>query len=358
MLQLRRFYTRPCQEPKLLLTAGVAQLFSMDDKPNDRRSFENALSPLSSSSFFNGSSSIPIFHSSLANSTPSLPLPLNGENFRSASGDQLATTSSSSMTGGSTSPGIMSFQTEQKFSKGDVVKTPNGVRKKFNGKQWRRLCSKEGCTKESQRRGFCSRHLSMKGKEMRAFSYAAATAAATKMFAMSNTRPQQQSSQPLCDLIYKSATNYSVSSGPISNHGKAPSSSVNSSLPTPLDLLPVLSPACAWRPSPPSEGSYFNSTPPLHTPPSTNIPHWTSFPTPFASSSASPTVPPSASAFTSHVSSHILTAFPGKTGDSATATSSTPVSASTSAPVTTSSFFSSGGGGAGDLAIQPITACP
>lgn len=45
---------------------------------------------------------------------------------------------------------------------GDVVKTPNGVRKKFNGKQWRRLCSKEGCTKESQRRGFCSRHLSMK----------------------------------------------------------------------------------------------------------------------------------------------------------------------------------------------------
>ncbi|VDN98670.1 unnamed protein product, partial [Rodentolepis nana] len=45
---------------------------------------------------------------------------------------------------------------------GDVVKTPNGVRKKFNGKQWRRLCSKEGCTKESQRRGFCSRHLSLR----------------------------------------------------------------------------------------------------------------------------------------------------------------------------------------------------
>ncbi|GAA50178.1 protein capicua homolog [Clonorchis sinensis] len=65
----------------------------------------------------------------------------------------------------------------QRFKKGDVVKTPNGVRKKFNGKQWRRLCSREGCTKESQRRGFCSRHLSMKGKEIRALGYAAAIAA-------------------------------------------------------------------------------------------------------------------------------------------------------------------------------------
>lgn len=53
----------------------------------------------------------------------------------------------------------------QKFKKGDVVSTPNGIRKKFNGKQWRRLCSKEGCTKESQRRGYCSRHLSMKGQK-------------------------------------------------------------------------------------------------------------------------------------------------------------------------------------------------
>ena len=50
--------------------------------------------------------------------------------------------------------------TNQKYKKGDVVSTPNGIRKKFNGKQWRRLCSKEGCAKESQRRGFCSRHLS------------------------------------------------------------------------------------------------------------------------------------------------------------------------------------------------------
>ena len=54
--------------------------------------------------------------------------------------------------------------TPHKYKKGDVVSTPSGIRKKFNGKQWRRLCSKEGCSKESQRRGYCSRHLSLKGK--------------------------------------------------------------------------------------------------------------------------------------------------------------------------------------------------
>ncbi len=54
--------------------------------------------------------------------------------------------------------------TPHKYKKGDVVSTPNGIRKKFNGKQWRRLCSKPGCSKESQRRGFCSRHLSLKGR--------------------------------------------------------------------------------------------------------------------------------------------------------------------------------------------------
>ncbi|RVE66778.1 hypothetical protein OJAV_G00110750 [Oryzias javanicus] len=57
---------------------------------------------------------------------------------------------------------------QQKYKKGDVVCTPTGIRKKFNGKQWRRLCSREGCSKESQRRGYCSRHLSMKTKEMEA----------------------------------------------------------------------------------------------------------------------------------------------------------------------------------------------
>ncbi|XP_051776903.1 protein capicua homolog [Erpetoichthys calabaricus] len=55
---------------------------------------------------------------------------------------------------------------QQKYKKGDVVCTPNGIRKKFNGKQWRRLCSRDSCMKESQRRGYCSRHLSMRTKEM------------------------------------------------------------------------------------------------------------------------------------------------------------------------------------------------
>ncbi|XP_061927814.1 putative transcription factor capicua isoform X12 [Apis cerana] len=57
--------------------------------------------------------------------------------------------------------------TPHRYKKGDVVATPSGVRKKFNGKQWRRLCSKEGCSKESQRRGYCSRHLSLKGSCLR-----------------------------------------------------------------------------------------------------------------------------------------------------------------------------------------------
>lgn len=57
-----------------------------------------------------------------------------------------------------------------KYKKGDIVSAPNGIRKKFNGKQWRRLCSKEGCTKESQRRGYCSRHLGMKSSSMSSLS--------------------------------------------------------------------------------------------------------------------------------------------------------------------------------------------
>ncbi|RDD44520.1 Protein capicua-like protein [Trichoplax sp. H2] len=56
------------------------------------------------------------------------------------------------------------------YKKGDVVITPMGVRKKFNGKQWRRLCSKEGCYKESQRRGYCSRHLTQHGDSIKGAS--------------------------------------------------------------------------------------------------------------------------------------------------------------------------------------------
>ncbi|MFH4979989.1 hypothetical protein AB6A40_006698 [Gnathostoma spinigerum] len=59
------------------------------------------------------------------------------------------------------------IQQQQRYKKGEIVTTPGGIRKKFNGKQWRRLCSKDGCNKESQRRGYCSRHLSLKGMSIR-----------------------------------------------------------------------------------------------------------------------------------------------------------------------------------------------
>lgn len=57
--------------------------------------------------------------------------------------------------------------TPHRYKKGDIVVTPSGIRKKYNGKQWRRLCSKKDCNKESQRRGYCSRHLSLKGSGLR-----------------------------------------------------------------------------------------------------------------------------------------------------------------------------------------------
>lgn len=57
--------------------------------------------------------------------------------------------------------------TPHRFKKGDVVQSESGVRKKFNGKQWRRLCSNPNCNKESQRRGFCSRHLNQKSGTQR-----------------------------------------------------------------------------------------------------------------------------------------------------------------------------------------------
>jgi len=43
--------------------------------------------------------------------------------------------------------------------KGEIRTQEDGVKRKFNGKQWRRLCSVRDCYKESQRNGFCSRHL-------------------------------------------------------------------------------------------------------------------------------------------------------------------------------------------------------
>ena len=46
-----------------------------------------------------------------------------------------------------------------------MTSSQSQIRKKFNGKQWRRLCSKDDCPRESQRRGLCSRHLSQKGRQ-------------------------------------------------------------------------------------------------------------------------------------------------------------------------------------------------
>ncbi|PAV83848.1 hypothetical protein WR25_19588 isoform B [Diploscapter pachys] len=66
--------------------------------------------------------------------------------------------------GFSAPPSLTEQMVQQRYKKGEIVTTSGGIRKKFNGKQWRRLCSKEGCNKESQRRGYCSRHLSLKSK--------------------------------------------------------------------------------------------------------------------------------------------------------------------------------------------------
>nr|CDS29133.2 protein capicua [Hymenolepis microstoma] len=265
-------------------------------------------------------------------------------------------------------------QAEQKYSKGDVVKTPNGVRKKFNGKQWRRLCSREGCTKESQRRGFCSRHLSLRGKQMRDLSYTATAAAAANMYAMNCTRSQQTTQPPLPRLIYNPPSSYNVPSRSTTSQNKElSSSSANSNLPTPLDLLPVLSSVNVWRTSLPGERSYFNSIAQPQTHPSTalhlhssgvnNYHHhqqqnWGD--TSYQSANFTPTTttlitPPSPSNYSGHnlssaQASHTPNNSPSKNTDSSA------ISTSSNNEV----FFSpaSGNTGTTDVSSQPITACP
>uniref|UniRef100_A0A3P9M5K3 Capicua transcriptional repressor a n=1 Tax=Oryzias latipes TaxID=8090 RepID=A0A3P9M5K3_ORYLA len=103
------------------------------------------------------------------------PIPPISSSSTSSSRVEKASGGNSTAVGGPSSTSSSSSRSrtpltaaQQKYKKGDVVCTPTGIRKKFNGKQWRRLCSREGCSKESQRRGYCSRHLSMKTKEMEA----------------------------------------------------------------------------------------------------------------------------------------------------------------------------------------------
>uniref|UniRef100_A0A8C2HL44 Protein capicua homolog n=1 Tax=Cyprinus carpio TaxID=7962 RepID=A0A8C2HL44_CYPCA len=104
--------------------------------------------------------SVPPSPSSRGSLTPMEKTPAHSQTFTPIPGSSASSSASSSRSRTPLSAA------QQKYKKGDVVCTPNGIRKKFNGKQWRRLCSREGCMKESQRRGYCSRHLSMRTKEM------------------------------------------------------------------------------------------------------------------------------------------------------------------------------------------------
>ena len=80
----------------------------------------------------------------------------------------------------------------QRYKKGDIVTTQNNIRKKFNGKQWRRLCSKEGCQKESQRKGFCSRHLTQRSDNKKYRSTTNSGAPATSSGISTSTMINQQ----------------------------------------------------------------------------------------------------------------------------------------------------------------------
>ena len=83
--------------------------------------------------------------------------------------DPLRSTSALSMSDGSDPSTPRSSASSGLARRGQAVKgevvVSAGIRKKFNGKQWRRLCSREACQKESQRGGLCSRHLSQKGRD-------------------------------------------------------------------------------------------------------------------------------------------------------------------------------------------------
>ncbi|KHJ43765.1 HMG box [Trichuris suis] len=132
-------------------------------------------------------------NSGYGNVSPQSPASPDG-NFLHASTAATPASTDSQSTGGercdgaeATGPGgvdnsLLAFK--KKHQKGDVMLTPGGIRKKFNGKQWRRLCSKEGCNKESQRRGYCSRHLSLNGK---AYSLDACCHNASNMLLLSST---------------------------------------------------------------------------------------------------------------------------------------------------------------------------
>lgn len=91
---------------------------------------------------------------------------LSGSSKRSSVQSRGSSSSSVTLRSQPTTPRSQAA-TPHKYKKGDVVVNPNGINKKFNGKQWRRLCSIDGCYKEAQRKGLCSRHLNLKGNSLR-----------------------------------------------------------------------------------------------------------------------------------------------------------------------------------------------
>lgn len=46
-----------------------------------------------------------------------------------------------------------------KANTGDIIQLHDGTRKKYNGSSWRRMCSKPNCTHYTQSQGLCKPHL-------------------------------------------------------------------------------------------------------------------------------------------------------------------------------------------------------
>lgn len=115
---------------------------------------------------------VPGFHQLQLQSAPNTPLLVNSSgsgqpsDLRTSNNNSAFNLSTKSISSASLSSIPSLSGTPNKYKKGDIVAAANGIRKKFNGKQWRRLCSKENCSKESQRRGYCSRHLGMKSSSL------------------------------------------------------------------------------------------------------------------------------------------------------------------------------------------------
>ena len=162
--------------------------------------------------------------SSASNSIPNSPIfkPTSHQPPSSATATTSSNTASNTIqpststgsSGGSLSSNFSLINPNNRFKKGDIVSTPNGIRKKFNGKQWRRLCSKEGCQKESQRKGFCSRHLTQRSDNKKYRNNAnnlSSTSTASNILNLPNTshflHQQQQTGNTASNKINTSNNN-------------------------------------------------------------------------------------------------------------------------------------------------------